>query len=349
MIRLAVAVLFLASVVAAGVVDARQDDPAPAAAPTSTTTSTAAATTSTAATTTTTAPATTTVPTAPPPPPTVALPAPQPDTGAKVLVSPKGVVLPVTGREGGAYRVVTPCGRSAVVASGTPVTGAAVVLDPGHGGVEPGAVGPSQLTEKSVNLAVVEHARAALEREGVATVLTRTSDYRITLNSRADIVKALEPRAFVSVHHNAEPDGPRDGPGTETYYQVGSADSKRLSGLIYEEVVKALSAYPISWVADTDAGAKYRRNVNGDDYYGILRRTQGTPASLAELAFMSNPPEEELLRRPEVQRVEGEAVARGILRFLNTRDPGSGFVEPYPRSSPAGSGGGSSNCVDPPL
>jgi len=183
----------------------------------------------------------------------------------------------------------------------------------------------------------------------VRTVRTRTGDYRITLGARAGIVQALRPRAFVSVHHNAEPDGPRAGPGTETYYQIASPESKRLAGLIYEEVVKALASYPIAWVADTDAGAKYRRNVAGDDYYGILRRTQGVPSSLAELAFVSNPAEESLVSRPEVQQVEGEALARGILRFLNTADPGSGFVEPYPRDSPAGGGGGASGCVDPPL
>jgi N-acetylmuramoyl-L-alanine amidase len=351
MIRLVVALLFLASVVAAGVVDARQDDGSASAGATTTSTTTAVTMPTTAvppatvaATTSTTAPPTTAAP-----PATTAPPPPAPSNAARALISPKGVVVPVTGREGDAYRVGTPCGRSAVVSGGTPLTGAAVVLDAGHGGVEPGAVGPTQLAEKTVNLSVVEHAKAALEAVGVATVLTRTADYRITLNARAEIVKALDPKAFVSVHHNAEPDGPRDGPGSETYYQIASPESKRLSGLIYEEVVKALSAYRIAWVADSDAGAKYRRNVAGDDYYGILRRTQGTPASLAELAFVSNPPEEELLRRADVQKVEGEAVARGILRFLNTRDPGSGYVEPYPRESPAGSGGGSSNCVDPEL
>jgi N-acetylmuramoyl-L-alanine amidase len=160
---------------------------------------------------------------------------------------------------------------------------------------------------------------------------------------------ALRPKAFVSVHHNAEPDGPRPGPGSETYYQVASPESKRLAGIVYEEVVKALSAYPLTWVADSDAGAKYRRNASGDDYYGILRRTQGVPSVLAELAFVSNPPEADLVARPDVQKIEGEAVARGILRFLDTADPGSGYVEPYPRDSPAGGGGGSSGCVDPPL
>jgi N-acetylmuramoyl-L-alanine amidase len=145
------------------------------------------------------------------------------------------------------------------------------------------------------------------------------------------------------------PDGPRDGPGTETFYQHQSPTSKRLAGLIYEEVVKALSAYKVAWVGDRDAGAKYRLNGGGGDYYAILRQTGPVTAVLAELAFISNPPEAELLARPDVQKVEGEAVARGILRFLNSDAPGSGFVTPYPRNEPAGPGGGKQGCVDPPL
>jgi N-acetylmuramoyl-L-alanine amidase len=325
-------------VVAAGVVGANQDggaEPRPAR--------------SAVVTTTTTAP---TVSVPPGPPPTAlpaAEPAPVPPEQAKVLVSPRGVVVPVEGHGAGGFRVHTPCGRTAVVRSGTPLGAADVVLDPGHGGDEAGATGPGGFTEKELNLAVATHAKQALARAGVTSVLTRTGDYRMTLGARARVALALRPKAFVSIHHNAEPDGPRPGPGTETYRQLASDDSKRLSGLVYEEVVNALSAYSVAWVADTDAGAKYRASSRGDDYYGILRRTKGVPAVLAELAFISNRPEEALLKRPDVQRVEGEAVARGILRYLNTKDPGSGFVEPYPRDSPAGPGGDASGCVDPGL
>ncbi|HEX8581771.1 MAG TPA: hypothetical protein VF640_05570, partial [Acidimicrobiales bacterium] len=66
-------------------------------------------------------------------------------------------------------------------------------------------------------------------------------------------------------------------------------------------------------------------------------------------AFLSNPPEADLLARPEVQEAEAAAVARAVGRFLTTDDPGSGFVEPYPRTEPAGPGGGATGCVDPPL
>ncbi|MBW3557907.1 MAG: N-acetylmuramoyl-L-alanine amidase, partial [Actinobacteria bacterium] len=290
-------------------------------------------------------------PTAPPTTPVPAKPVPAAGPAPKALVTSTGVVVPVLGRQGEGLLVGTPCGATAVLSQGTPIDGT-VVLDAGHGGVEPGAVGPNGLSEATLNLAVTGFARQALEAAGVPVVLTRTGEYRITLEARAKIVNTLKPKAFVSIHHNAEPDGPRDGPGSETYYQTvgaSAAESKRLSGLIYEEIVAALSQYKIAWVADTDAGAKYRKSASGDDYYGIIRRTQGTPASLAELAFLSNPPEAELLAKPEVQKVEGEAVARALVRFLRTKDPGSGYTEPYPRETPAGGGGGASNCRDPAL
>jgi N-acetylmuramoyl-L-alanine amidase len=304
-----------------------------------TTTTTVAETTTTEAATTTTEPPTTT---------TVA---PQALTGstAKAVLTPTGITVPVLGTQGEDLLVGTPCGRSASLHQGTPVDGV-VVLDPGHGGVEPGAVGPTGLEERTLNLAVANFTRQALQDNGVQVVMTRNGDYRITLEARAKIVSAIKPKAFVSIHHNAEPDGPRNGPGTETYYQTqgsSSAESKRLAGLVYEEVVKAMSQYQIDWVADSDAGAKYRKGSTGNDYYGILRRTQGTPAALAELGFIVNPPEEALYKQPEVQKVEGDAVASGILRFLRTKDPGSGFVEPYPREEPAGGGGGADNCQDP--
>ncbi|HEX2063009.1 MAG TPA: N-acetylmuramoyl-L-alanine amidase [Acidimicrobiales bacterium] len=338
--RFAVAALFVASVVAAGAMTLDRSDrrePSTTTAPPGTAP----------------APPPSTEPPPPPPvaapPPPAVLPQPVSPEQARVIVSERGVVLPVRARVAGGYRVETPCGNTALVRSGTPLGSAAVVLDPGHGGDEHGATGPGGLPEKTVNLAVANYARAALEEAGATVVLTRTGDYRMTLGARASVAHALRPRAFVSIHHNADPDGPRPGPGTETFRQVGSDESKRLSGLIYEEVIRTLAAYPVRWVADRDAGAKYRTNSRGGDYYGILRQSRGVTAVLAELAFISNPAEEALLARADVQKAEGEAVARAVLRFVNTDDPGSGYTEPYPRSTPAGPGGGRAGCTDPPL
>jgi N-acetylmuramoyl-L-alanine amidase len=270
--------------------------------------------------------------------------------GPGALVSPTGVVLPVVSHQTDRWTVTTPCGRETTLSVGTFVPTTTVVLDPGHGGSDPGAVSPGGLRESPVNLAVANHTKNMLQAAGVTVLLTRTADYDMNLPVRAQLAKAVGAAAFVSIHHNAEPDGPWPKPGSETYYQMGSQPSKRLAGLIYEETVKALSPYPVAWVADTDAGAKYRKGTNGD-YYAVLRQPAPVVSALAELAFISNPAEAELLARPEFQKVEGEAVARAILRYLRTPDPGSGFTEPYERPTPRSSGGPSTPapCTDPAL
>jgi N-acetylmuramoyl-L-alanine amidase len=329
----AVALVLLAGTVGLAV-ELTGDDPV--ASPLVTTT-----TTTTPPTTTTTGPTTTTEP-------PIAW-APVPAGPPKAVVTPNGVVLAVLrANADGTFVARAPCGGEVTV-TGTPLAGANVVLDPGHGGEEPGAVGPAGTTEKAVNLAIAQETERRLEALGATVVLTRTADYRISLLSRAAIATSLQPQLFVSIHHNAAPDGPRAGPGAETYFQIASPESKRASGLIYEELVRAFGTYDIAWVADTDAGAKYRPRAGGGDYYGILHRTAGVPAVLSEAAFLSNPPEEQLLADPAFQAVEAEALTTAIVRYITTEDPGSGFVEPYPRTEPAGPGGGTTGCVDPPM
>ena len=259
--------------------------------------------------------------------------------------------MPIQAAADGQVRILTPCERSVWVplGAGEVVPAATVVLDPGHGGKETGAIGPGGLTEKEVNLQVAKDAAEALRTNGVAVVLTREQDYRASLAFRAAVAGAVRPAALVSIHHNSEPDGPLEHPGSETYYQFHSADSKRLAGLLEEEARAALTPYGAQWVGDRDAGAKWRLNDRGTDYYSILRRPAElrVTAALAELAFVSNASEEALLARRDVQQAEGAAVARAILRFLHTQDAGSGFTIPYPRSASAGPGGGTGGCVDP--
>jgi N-acetylmuramoyl-L-alanine amidase len=271
------------------------------------------------------------------------------DGVARALLTASGVVLPVThANADGSFAVDTPCSNQ-VAATGTPISGANVVLDPGHGGNESGAVGPSGLLEKDVNLAVTEDVKQSLEAKGATVVLTRTGDYNTTIKTRAEIATDLQPQVFLSIHHNAEPDGASDVPGNETYYQVASTDSKRLAGLVWEEINTAFSQYHVAWTADTDHGAKYRPGSSGGDYYGILRDAESVTTVLSEAAFITNPPEEHLLADPAFQHVEGEAISRAIVRYITTTDPGSGFVTPYPRTEPAGGGGGPEGCTDPPL
>lgn len=284
----------------------------------------------------------------------VPAPAPPPNTDVVAVLTAAGVVVPVLGREGDGWKVSTPCGREAVVTGATPIAVAGpVVLDPGHGGYDPGAVGPNGLAESALNLAVTRYAAAALEAAGVPTVMTRNGDHGMNLTNRARLAVGLKARAFVSVHHNASAWEPSALPGSEMYHQVGSAVSKRLAGLIYEEIVAALRVYPVPWVT-SGAGVTWRTKANGDDWYAMVNQPRGVSATLAELAYLSNPAEADLLADPDVQRVEGQAVARGILRFLTTAEPGSGYVEggpmpPRPRVGGPRSGSPDDPCDDPAL
>ena len=263
--------------------------------------------------------------------------------------TPTDLLLPVTGGSPGAWQVVTPCANAAV-ADGTPVRGAHLVLDPGHGGSEPGAVGPSGLTEAHLNLDVAERTAERLRALGATVVLTRKSDVRLTLESRSAIVTALRPIAFVSIHHNAAPVGRSDRPGSELYHQLHSPESKRLAGLLWEEYQEELAPFGTDWATGDQPGARARQSVEtGDDFYGMLRRTQGVPSVLSEAAYLSNPAEDALLNTAEFRDAEAKAITDAFVRYVTTADPGSGFVPTKVAPTPAGGGGGSAGCVDPPL
>jgi N-acetylmuramoyl-L-alanine amidase len=235
------------------------------------------------------------------------------------------------------------------VADAEPIRGTTVVLDPGHGGSDTGATGAAGLAEKDVNLAVAEHAKRALEAEGTTVVLTRTGDHPMTIAARAAVATALQPAAVVSVHHNGGPHGHSNRPGTETYYQRGSPDSRRLAGLVYEDTVAYFSRHVgVTWHANPNPGAKYQLNLQGDDYFGILRLSAGVPVVLSEGLFLSSSESEaRLLADPDIQREEGHAIARAVRRFLLTDDPGSGYVESVPWGHSGD--GGRAGCEDPPL
>lgn len=260
-----------------------------------------------------------------------------------------GLVLPVLGRTDDGWEVVTPCENTAVV-SGEPVHGAHVVLDPGHGGSEPGAVGPSGLTEKELNLDVALRVKALLEAEGATVVLTRSSDIRVTLATRSYLATALQPIAFLSIHHNAAPIGVGPRPGSELYHQLESPQSRRLAGLLWEELQEHFSPFATEWAVGDAPGARARQSARtGDDFYGVLRRTEGVASVLVEAAFISNPTEDELLRTAAFRDAEARAIADAVLRLVTTPDPGSGYVPTKVSDSPAGGGGGPTGCVDPPL
>ena len=273
----------------------------------------------------------------------------QPIKRPRVLITPTGVVVPIVTDLTDSYWVWTPCGSRARVVWGTPIAAADIVLDPGHGGaVETGAVGPNGLIEKELNLDLAKVTARLLEQRGYTVVLTRTADYRIPLETRAEIANVLDAKAIVSIHHNAPTANTSPTPGTEVFIQDGSEESARLGGLLQEEIIDALDQFDLEWSIATDAGAIVVLNDSGDNAYGMIRRPD-MPAVLAELGYISNAAEAELFATDEYLDAASAALADGIERWLTTDDPGTGFRDEPRLFTPGGGTGGSDDCVDPDL
>jgi N-acetylmuramoyl-L-alanine amidase len=266
----------------------------------------------------------------------------------RMLITPTGVVTPIITSDPAGWLVRTPCGNQATVAEGTVVGDVDVVLDAGHGGWESAAVGPNGLLEKDLNLTVAVRTAELLEARGYRVGLTRTTDIYVPIAGRAAIVNAWQPGLFVSIHHNGGALTPRSTPGTQVYHQHADPQSKRAAGVLYEELYDAALQFPTAWVGNALDGVSARLGETGDDFYGVLRLTQGVPTALTEFLWLSNGPEAQLLARGDVQEAQAQALVDGIVRWFETDDAGSGYLGSHTDSYDSG-GGGLSGCVDPAL
>ena len=273
------------------------------------------------------------------------------DDVARAVRTDTDVVAPVLGEIDEGLVIRTPCQALAVVDGGELIDRVHVVLDPGHGGFEPGAVTDDGIAEKTVNFEVALLTEELLEERGFEVTLTRYEDIRIPLATRVEIADRLEADLLISIHHQGtDTNVPRsETPGTEIYYQQTSSESRRFAGLLVEESRRALGVYDIEWFAGTDAGATYRPNRStGLDFYGMIRLPR-TPAVLAEMAFLGNEAEVDLIRSGELQQAEAVAISTAVERWFTSDDPGSGFVEPSFGLLSSGGGGGLAGCQDPDL
>ncbi|HJP25225.1 MAG: N-acetylmuramoyl-L-alanine amidase [Acidimicrobiales bacterium] len=249
-------------------------------------------------------------------------------TEARIVKGPDDMLLPVVGQFAGSTVVSSTCGREVVYEDGVPVDAASpidVVLDAGHGGPESGSVGANGLVERDLNLIVAFHTKLALEEMGHTVALTRRRDLHMPIRQRTAIARALDPRAFVSIHHNGGAVKRSEMPGTEVFHQIDVPESQRLAGLLFEEVQAVFTGYWVPWVSTYHQGVSARLREPRTDTYGVLRMTRGIPSAIVEGLYLSNPPEAQLLALPEIQQAEGKAIATAIDRFLTTEDPGSGF------------------------
>ena len=267
---------------------------------------------------------------------------------ARALVTPTGVVVSVVEETATGYHVTTPCGNEATVSEGTPLGTTQVVIDPGHGGeVDTGAVGANGLIEKHLNLEVSQAVQAKLIVRGIDVVLTRTADYASRLGVRAGLADQLGAALILSVHHNAPTPGPSARPGTEVFIQSASEESRRLGGLIWTRVMAALSDFDVAWTAAPDAGVLTVLSTRGNDAYGMISGPQ-TVSVLAELGYISNPPEAELFATSDYVDAVSDALADAVANYLTTEATGAGYVaEPRVFNPQPGIAG--SLCIDPAL
>lgn len=188
--------------------------------------------------------------------------------------------------------------------------GKVIAIDPGHGGSEPGAIGPNGTREEDVNLALGKKVQRLLEAKGAKVIMTRTGDYNVDLYERTNKANKANADIFVSIHFNANTNPSMGGTSTYIYSSNEPAqasrneESSRLALCVQAELVKALGL--------RDAGI---RNANF-----VVVRTAAAPAILVEVAFISNPSEEKLLNTESFQNKAAEAIVLGIGKYLSERE-----------------------------
>ncbi|RRJ65271.1 AMIN domain-containing protein [Paenibacillus oralis] len=175
-----------------------------------------------------------------------------------------------------------------------------VVIDPGHGGSDPGTTSFSNRAEKEFTLALSLKVQELLLNEpDINLVMTRESDVYPTRTERVELANELNADVFVSIHGNSVLSSPQT-TGTETYYYERSS-SKQLADVIHKRLVEAM-------------GLKDRGVKNGN--FQVIRETH-MAAALLEIGFLSNPSDEEAMFSEEMQYKAAQAIVDGIKEYLD--------------------------------
>jgi len=174
-----------------------------------------------------------------------------------------------------------------------------VMVDPGHGGPDPGAIGIGGLQEKGVVMSIAQQVATILDRQGIQAVLTRTGDYDFDLEPRVAMAERMNANLFVSIHANAIDMSRPDVNGLETYY-YSSPSSGRLAKMIHNSILQGVDIQ--------DRGVRTAR-------FYVLRRTT-MPSVLIEVGFVTGREDAAKLANPGYQSQMAQAIARGILQYL---------------------------------
>lgn len=181
-----------------------------------------------------------------------------------------------------------------------PLSGATILIDPGHGGEETGATGPNGTPEKEVTLAVGQRLQTELEARGAKVIMTRTDDQTLGPNQRGEAIEQVRPTLALSLHYNALPDS---GDALHTagigsfWYQPQAYD---LAQFLHDYLVQTLDrpSYGVFW-----------NNL-------ALTRPAAAPSVLLELGFLINPDEFEWIVDADAQQQLATTLADGIQHWL---------------------------------
>ncbi|MFH1007819.1 MAG: N-acetylmuramoyl-L-alanine amidase [Candidatus Latescibacterota bacterium] len=231
-----------------------------------------------------------------------------------------------------------------------------IIVDPGHGGHDPGAIGPTGVKEKDVVLDIGRRLADLLrDKLQVKVILTRSSDQFIPLNERARLAIRNEGMLFVSIHTNSSKN--KKAQGTETFFlsEAKTEDAMNVAqrenaSLLYQEKAQLAASENFQLVEDIRLGMlsnqflkesqdlaaliqsdlsrtlqTKNRGVKQAGFYVMMGTEATMPGVLVEVAFLSNPYEEKLLKRTSFRKKAASAIFEGIKSFKMQNELGMGY------------------------
>lgn len=236
-----------------------------------------------------------------------------------------------------------------------------VVIDPGHGGKDPGAIGPRRNAEKAVVLAIASKLQQAINRQpGMRAVLTRHGDYYIGLRERLDIARKYNADVFVSIHADAFINQHSHGASVfalsqrgatseaarwlaekENNSELGGVNLASLddeNGLIRTVLIDLSQTATIN--ASLNMGTRVLQNLDNitalhnqkvEQARFVVLKSPDIPSILVETGFISNPQEERNLTSPAYQTRLAQAIVQGLKRYFWDYPPQGTYVEQFSR------------------
>ena len=172
-----------------------------------------------------------------------------------------------------------------------------IIIDPGHGGHDPGTIGIGGVQEKDIILPISLDVAEILQKQDIEVIMTRDSDYFISLQGRTDMANNIDADLFVSIHANAISLSRPDVNGLETYYYQ---NGRRLAEMIHWSILGGV---------EID-----NRNIRRARFY-VLRHS-AMPAVLLEVGFLTGEIDSVRLQDPDHRRRMAEAIADGIIQYI---------------------------------